>query len=182
MPYKDLEKRKKYHQQYSKTHKRKQPECRSITCSCGCGTELMELDDYHRKRRYVSGHNQRGAVADRELIRKRLYRRAMSGVESRVLHIIQKFSLPFRFVGNGDYFIGRKNPDFISTNNDKVVVEVFYRKHKDEFANGGFERWRGERLRVFSESGWRTVFIESHDVREDKVVLALTGGGAYGTR
>lgn len=30
-----------------------------IPCGCGCGEQLLEVDDYGRKRTYISGHNGR---------------------------------------------------------------------------------------------------------------------------
>ena len=30
-----------------------------IKCACGCGTEINEIDNKHRERRFISGHNSR---------------------------------------------------------------------------------------------------------------------------
>lgn len=45
--------------------------------------------------------------------------------EQRLIEIIKKYNLPYRYTGDGDVMIGRKNPDFFNTNGNKVVIEVF---------------------------------------------------------
>ncbi len=48
-----------------------------------------------------------------------------NGLESYLLAIIQKHNSPFQFIGNGSFWLGNHNPDFISTNHVNVVIEVF---------------------------------------------------------
>ena len=45
--------------------------------------------------------------------------------EQRFIEIIEKHNLPYRYTGNGDVMIGKKNPDFFNTNGNKVVIEIF---------------------------------------------------------
>lgn len=46
-------------------------------------------------------------------------------VESRLINLLEEYSLPFRFVGNGEVIIDGKNPDFIYTGNEKKIIELF---------------------------------------------------------
>jgi very-short-patch-repair endonuclease len=82
--------------------------------------------------------------------------------------------LPFRFAGNGDVFVGRKNPDFVASDGSKVAIEVFYRRHKDQF-RGGVDVWRSEREAVFNEHGWRIIFFDETQVHAERVKAALGG-------
>lgn len=100
----------------------------------------------------------------------------MSGLEKRVLHIIEKHNLPYKFVGNGKFFIERKNPDFININGEKKAVEVYWDRHKEQFARGGLNGWKSERVRVFSKYGWQILFIEGTGLTEEKVINVLKGG------
>ena len=46
--------------------------------------------------------------------------------EQRFLKIIEKHNLPYRYTGDGEVWIGSKNPDFIeATNGKKEVIEIF---------------------------------------------------------
>ena len=39
--------------------------------------------------------------------------------------LIEKYSLPFKYVGNGEVILGRANPDFININGKKQLIEIF---------------------------------------------------------
>lgn len=45
--------------------------------------------------------------------------------EGRFISIIKRHNLPFRYVGNGEVIIGGKNPDFIHTQGERKVIELF---------------------------------------------------------
>ena len=85
-----------------------------------------------------------GKKLSKEDIRRRLSKRIPSSLEEKMLFIINTYKLPYKFVGNGKFFIENKCPDFINCNGQKIAVEVFYRKHKDKFA-GGFKKWKQQR-------------------------------------
>jgi len=105
--------------------------------------------------------------------------KGMSGVEKTVLAIINRNKLPYRFVGNGDFLIERKCPDFVNTNGEKVAVEVFCKTHKDHFSKGGFEGWKKDRLKTFGKYGWQIVFIEGSELNEQIVLSVLKGGDSH---
>lgn len=48
-----------------------------------------------------------------------------NGLERRIIDVIEKANLPFRYVGNGDVIINGKCPDFISTDGSKRIIEIF---------------------------------------------------------
>lgn len=45
--------------------------------------------------------------------------------ETKLIEIIDKNNLPFKYVGNGEAIIEGKNPDFIHTEGEKKVIELF---------------------------------------------------------
>jgi len=116
-----------------------------------------------------------GVPLTQEHIKKCLQRRPMSSLEVKVMGIIREFDLPFKFVGNGDFFIEKKNPDFVSTGERKVVVEVFARKHKELF-RGGVIRWIKERRKLFLRKGWVTVFLDEVMCNNKADVVNMLGG------
>lgn len=118
----------------------------------------------------------KGRVMTREQIRKCLTRRKMSGLEMRVDNVIRKYNLPYKFVGNGKFFIERTNPDFVNTNGEKKAVEVYWKNHKDLFHNGGCKGWMKKRSDVFSKYGWEIIFMEGTELTQRKILDYLGKG------
>lgn len=109
-----------------------------------------------------------GQKLSKEQIKNCLQRRTPSSLEKKFSEITTKLNLPYKFVGDGKFFIERKNPDFINTNGEKIAVEVYYRRHKEEFA-GGVEKWKNERLRLFNKYGWTIKFFNEIEVNEEEI-------------
>lgn len=108
----------------------------------------------------------------REHIRNNLGRRKMSMLEVAVNDVIKKHSLPYKFVGNGEVLIGRKNPDFVNINGEKKAVEVYCRRHKDYF-RGGCDGWKENRSNLFAEYGWQIIFVEDWQTNKEETILGL---------
>jgi hypothetical protein len=163
-----------------------------VNCDCGCGNSMNKFDNRNRIRKVINGHQYKsfwlgkkrpgiiekmrkintGKKLTKEHIRKCLLRRGMSGLEKKVNNIIQKYKFPYAFVGDGKFFIERKNPDFINTNGKKIAVEVFYKRHKDQF-RGGCEVWMKERVDIFSKYGWKILFLDGAGLTNEKIVKTL---------
>lgn len=116
------------------------------------------------------------SLLTKEHIKKILKRRPISGLEKKVLKVIKENKLPYKFVGNGKFFIERKNPDFININGEKIAVEVYSRKHKDYF-RGGCDKWKEDRSKLFDKYGWSIVFIEAWQTNDKADIINLLGGG-----
>jgi len=120
-----------------------------------------------------------GKKLTKEHIRKALCRRKISSLEKRVLVVIKKYNLPYKFVGNGKFFIERKCPDFVNTNGEKKAIEVYSRRHKGLF-KGNVEKWKEERQKIFAKYGWKIIFIEDYQTnKEENIYLMLKKGGKY---
>lgn len=98
-----------------------------------------------------------------ELIRKRLRRKEKSSLEIKFEKIADALNLPYKFVGNGEFIIGGKCPDFINCNGEKIAIEVYYRKHKEMF-RGGLEKWKQERSEIFAKYGWKILFFDETQI------------------
>lgn len=119
-----------------------------------------------------------GIKPSKETIRKILRRRPMSGLEQKVQNVITKYNLPYKFVGNGKFFIERKNPDFININGEKTAVEVYCRKHKENIRKLSVDNWKKERQEIFSKYGWSIIFIEDWQTNKEKTIISLLKGGS----
>lgn len=111
---------------------------------------------------------------DKNYAKSVLHRRKMSSLEKKFHDIINRCNLPYKFVGNGEFTIGRKNPDFVNCNGEKIAIEVYYRKHKEQFRNG-LENWKQKRASVFNEYGWRLIFFDETEVNEEGINNKLRG-------
>ncbi len=114
----------------------------------------------------------KGRKLTREHIKKVLRRREKSSLELKFENIINTFNLPYKFVGNGDFFIERKCPDFVNTNGEKIAVEVYYRGHKELFRNG-LKEWKENREKIFSKYGWKLLFFNEIQVNESEVIRRI---------
>jgi very-short-patch-repair endonuclease len=133
---------------------------------------LKRFQDPNEIRKISDAH--KGKKLTREQIRKCLYRRPMSSLEIKFDGIIKELGLPYKFVGNGAFFIERKNPDFININGEKIAVEVYSRKHKILF-KGGIENWQQERNKIFAEYGWSIIYFDETQINKE-TVLSKVGG------
>lgn len=91
--------------------------------------------------------------------------------EQRLLDILQRHSLPFEYVGDGEVVISGLVPDFINVNGKKKIIELF----------GDF--WHGERATrptqtehgrgaIFKKFGYRTLVIWQHELGDEDAVVA----------
>ena len=79
--------------------------------------------------------------------------------EKKIIDLIKNYNLPFKYVGNGDFIIESKNPDFIDTNGKKQVIETYYSyfKHTDYEKN---------RYDIFRKYGYSTLFLTEKDLKD----------------
>lgn len=89
-----------------------------------------------------------------------------TSLEQKFIEIIQKYNLPYRYVGNGSFLIGCKNPDFINVNGDKSCIEVANRfHHKGD--------WVDKRREHFKKFGWDCAVIFEDELDENKIINDL---------
>lgn len=115
----------------------------------------------------------------KEVIRKALKRHPISSLEIKFKNIIEKYNLPYKYVGNGTFFIEKKNPDFISNDGDKVAIEVYARIHKEKMRNMTINRWKEQREKLFAKYGWKTLFFDETQINDKNVLQKLKGGVSY---
>ena len=103
----------------------------------------------------------------------------MSSLENKFKSIIEKYNLPYKFVGNGKLFIERKNPDFVNTDGEKIVIEIYARRHKEKMLNMTVSKWKSQRKSLFTKYGWKTLFFDETQIDEKRVLRRLKGGVSY---
>lgn len=87
--------------------------------------------------------------------------------ESKILGLIEKHNLPYKYVGNGEMWITSEgkhmNPDFVNINGEKIVLEVYADCFK-EYVYGTVEKFKKERSRLFGNFGWKVVFLGQEEL------------------
>jgi very-short-patch-repair endonuclease len=108
-----------------------------------------------------------------EIIKKMLSRRTPTSLEKKFQDIINKYKLPYKFTGDGSFMIGRKNPDFININGEKIAIEVYAKYYKLLHAET-IKEWQDDRKKVFAEYGWSVIFFDETEVKEKNVLSVLS--------
>lgn len=104
-------------------------------------------------------------------ILKALFKRPTS-FEKIIIDIIKEYSLPYKYVGDGSFLIGYKNPDFIEINGEKICIEVFHNYFKERDC-GSIEEYKKQRSSHFAGYGWKTIFVDGNEIKDKNKVLQL---------
>ena len=95
-------------------------------------------------------------------------------LEHDMLRIIQKHNLPFRYVGDGEIWLGHSNPDFIHIDKGKkICLEV------SNTFNRNYESYAKPRIEKLQLVGWRCLvfFGEKNQLNEDDILCSLRAIG-----
>jgi len=82
--------------------------------------------------------------------------------EKRLINVIQKYGLPYDYVGDGKVIIEGKCPDFINNNGAKRIIEVFgdvYHNPDKSFIEISYQRTEQGRKELFAKYGFETLIL-----------------------
>jgi hypothetical protein len=102
-----------------------------------------------------------------DVMRKKLMRHPVSHYEERIINFIKKYSLPYKFVGNGEIWIGNANPDFININGEKKVIEI-YGKFQKIRNYGSILKYQKNRIKKYNKFGFKVAFLNNDDLFGEK--------------
>lgn len=112
---------------------------------------------------------------DPEFVRKVGRNRRPTSPEKRLMGIINEFGLPFKYVGDGQFIVGSRNPDFVDTLGLKKAIEYFGWYHRVLCKDHKFVRYltvdelketEQERKHEFAKQGWDCLIFWREDLRE----------------
>lgn len=86
-----------------------------------------------------------------------------TSLEKKAIEVIQKYNLPYKYVGDGSFLIGYKNPDFVNINGEKKLVEignVFH--HQGNYVE--------DRKAHFAKYGWESKFLINNQPTEEEIL------------
>lgn len=92
--------------------------------------------------------------------------------EINVLNILQRmFPNEYKYVGDGSFLVGFKNPDFINVNGQKKIIELFGDYwHGEERTGTPIKQHVQERKDVFAKYGYQTLVIWEHELENVKTL------------
>lgn len=111
----------------------------------------------------------------RELVVKKIVKGTVirpTTIEVKFIETMRKNHLPYKYVGNGEVVIGWYNPDFINTNGQKVVVELYgCYWHKCKICNFGNRDSEISRVKNYAKYGFKTIEIWEHEIDDEQLIL-----------
>jgi len=79
------------------------------------------------------------------------------------------FPNEYRFVGDGSFWVGGKNPDFINVNGQKKIIEMFGDYwHSFEKTRRTKKQEERRRIKHFAEFGFKTLVIWQYELKDTK--------------
>lgn len=112
---------------------------------------------------------------DPELQKKRFkaLMRKPNKPEKILIQLMEKNDLPYKYVGDGEVIIGRKNPDFINCNGQKKIIELFGDYWHDN-SNLHWNRTEFGTKAIYSQYGFKTLIIWENELNDiDKVLKSI---------
>lgn len=81
-------------------------------------------------------------------------------IEQKVIDAIEEYNLPYRYVGDGAFILDGKNPDFMNTNGQKKLLEVFGEYWHDRNSSEAEDRQN-----AFAKYGFHTLILWETDLK-----------------
>lgn len=98
--------------------------------------------------------------------------------------ICLKYTLPFKYVGDGSFWIHNINPDFVEVNGKKMAVEIFGDYWHSPLLRGNipYNQTYGGRKKTLKKYGWKLVVLWEKDLRRkdaEAFVFHILEEGGY---
>jgi len=117
--------------------------------------------------------------------RKKMIKSIMSGAttstpnkkEKQLLNILNNlFPNEYKFVGSGELIINGKVPDFVNTNGQKKIIELFGDYwHSEARVKKSKKKHEKERIDAFSPFGYQTLIIWEYELKNINVLTQKLG-------
>lgn len=130
-----------------------------VYCSHKCHNHCPEYKEQSRKRFLNNKHKMRYLP---------------NKLERQLAGIIKSMDLPYKFVGDGEVWISGLNPDFINTNSQKKIIELFgeqwHGRAKNDWIKPRYISTENGRRKTLSEYGYDMLVIWTKELRNTNKV------------
>jgi len=99
-----------------------------------------------------------------DLVRKMLTCQKPNRSERELQSLCEQHNLPFKYVGNGEFILGGKCPDFVNVNGKKQLIELFGECWHDIFDIA-------RRKEHFRQYGFDTLIIWEEELKDQKKLV-----------
>lgn len=94
-------------------------------------------------------------------------RKRPTSYEEKVINISTLYNFPFEYVGDGKVIVGKKNPDFIETSGNKLIIETYCNYwHEEDYEEN--------RSKTFKKYGYNTLFLNDIDLNSKLWLLVVS--------
>jgi len=91
--------------------------------------------------------------------------RKPTALEKQVLDAVEQYHLPYQYTGDGSLIIHGICPDFVNTNNQKIVIEVFGNYfHSPKVVGNDWKRSELGRVMLYNSFGFRCLILWENDI------------------
>ncbi|TRZ54256.1 hypothetical protein D4Q76_02745 [archaeon] len=87
-----------------------------------------------------------------------------TSLENKFINIIRRKNLPYKYVGDGDFIIGGKCPDFIHTGGLKRCIETRPKAATPYWSGCSWEEYERKRIEHFAKHGWDCRIVWQEDI------------------
>jgi len=99
-----------------------------------------------------------------------------NSAEIKLLEIIKNSTSGWKYVGDGSFWIHRKNPDFLNESEKKLIEfnGCYFHNCKTCFPKSADEINQDlERISLFKQSGYGTLIIWEHDLKNEELIRKM---------
>jgi hypothetical protein len=94
--------------------------------------------------------------------------------EQKLINIINDNSLPYKYVGNGNFMVGNRCPDFINSNGSKKIIELFgrtYHSPRHSFFKISYNHTENGTKEYYKNFGYSCLVIWDYELKERAIVI-----------
>ena len=91
--------------------------------------------------------------------------------EKTLISLFEKNTLPYKYVGNGDFILKGKNPDFLNVNGQKKVIELFGDYWHSDKVKLPFHRTKEGTIEHYDKYGFDCLVIWENELDDINSVL-----------
>ena len=89
--------------------------------------------------------------------------------ETIIINLLKKYNLPYKYVGDGQFTVGYKNPDFVNVNGQKKVIEfngLYWHLQQNKPKNWTKQQEEARMNKIYSKYGFKCLHIWGDEIKD----------------
>lgn len=98
--------------------------------------------------------------------------------ELKFIEIINKYKLPYKYVGDGKFWLEGLNPDFVNCDGKKICVEIFgeYWHSPLLIPKLSYARTFTGRMKIYKKYGWKCIILWESELKNEEIIMKKLNG------